>query len=88
MGKTIQYLAIIPARSGSKRIKNKNITLLSGKPLIYYTIKQAIKSKYIKGNIYVSTDSEKIAKIAREYGAKVPFLRNKRFARDDSPSYH
>ena len=67
-----EIIAIIPARSGSKSIKNKNIVNLFGKPLIYYSINVAIKSKYIS-RVIVSTDSKKkIKKIALKYGAEVP----------------
>ncbi len=67
-------IAIIPARGGSKRIKNKNIKLFCGKPIIYYTIKAARNSK-IFNKIIVSTDSFKIKKISEKYGAEVPFIR-------------
>lgn len=67
-------LAIIPARGGSKGVPKKNIKLLMGKPLIYYTITEAAKSKYIK-RIIVSTDDEEIANVAKEYGAEAPFMR-------------
>ena len=76
-------LAIIPARSGSKRIPNKNIRLFLGKPLIAYAIEQALACTFV-GRVVVDTDSEKIAAIARRYGAEVPFLRPKRLARDTS----
>ena len=69
-------ICIIPARSGSKRIKNKNIKLFFGKPIIYYSIKAAIKSKCFS-DVFVSTDSIKIKKISEKYGAKVKFLRPK-----------
>ena len=69
-------IAIIPARKGSKRIKNKNIVLLNGKPMIYWTILAARKSKIFK-KIYVDTDCKKIKKISLKYGAEVPFLRKK-----------
>lgn len=78
-----KILALIPARAGSKGVKNKNIRELAGKPLIAYTIMEAIKSNIFE-DIIVSTDSEKIADIARKYGANVPFLRPKKFALDDS----
>ncbi len=74
-------VCVIPARGGSKRIKNKNIKSFNGKPLISYSINSAIKSK-IFDDIIVSTDSEKIAKIAKKYGARVPFLRPKKLAND------
>lgn len=70
----MRNLAIIPARSGSKGLKDKNIKLLNGKPLIAYTIEAAINSEFFD-NIIVSTDSEKYAEISRNIGANVPFLR-------------
>ncbi len=79
----IKILGITLARSGSKRIKNKNIKLLNGKPLIYYTIKEALKSKKINRYI-VSTESENIKSIAKDYGAEVPFLRPKKLATDST----
>ena len=71
----MKSIAIIPARSGSKGLVDKNIIELNGKPLIYYTIKAAMKSKCFD-EVMVSTDSEKYAAIAKECGAKVPFLRS------------
>jgi len=79
-------LAIIPARSGSTRLKNKNILSFNGKPMIAWTIEAAKKSK-IFDYIYVSTDSKKIASIAIKYGAKVPFLRDKKLS-DNFTSVH
>lgn len=79
----IRILAIIPARAGSKGIKNKNIIDLDGRPLISYTIESALKSKYID-DVIVSTDGEEIKKISLEYGAKVPFMRPKHLASDTS----
>ncbi len=79
-------LALIPARGGSKSIKNKNIIPLAGKPLIAYTIKTALSCKEID-KVVVSTDSPKIAKVARKYGAQVPFLRPKKLAQDKTPMY-
>ena len=76
-------LAIIPARSGSKGIKNKNIYKINGKPLIYYTIKRAKKSKLIT-RLIVSTDSKKIKKICKTYNVDVPFLRPKKISGDNS----
>ena len=70
----MQKLALIPARSGSKRIKDKNIRLFNGHPLISYTIQAAIQSQ-IFDEIIFATDSEEYADIARYYGATVPFLR-------------
>ncbi len=81
----LKVLAITLARSGSRGIKNKNIALVNNKPLIYYTIKEAIKSKYIDDFI-VSTDSKEIKKIAEKYGANVPFLRPKKLSSNKSSS--
>lgn len=72
----VRNVAIIPARSGSKRIPDKNIMDFMGKPLIAYTIEAALESQ-IFDDVIVSTDSEKYAQIAVECGASVPFLRNK-----------
>ena len=74
-------LAIIPARGGSKRIKNKNIKLFYNKPIIYWSIKAAKESKLFD-KIIVSTDSLKIARISKKYGAEVPFIRPKIFSND------
>ena len=78
-----KILALIPARGGSKGIKNKNITLLNEKPLIAYTVEAAVKSKYID-KVVVSTDSIKIAETAKEYGACIPFIRPIELAQDSS----
>jgi len=77
-------IALIPARSGSKRVKNKNINKLKGHPLIAYTIQSASNSN-IFDEIIVSTDSEDIKEIAEYYGANVPFMRPKEYAEDTSP---
>jgi CMP-N,N'-diacetyllegionaminic acid synthase len=77
-------VAIIPARSGSKRVAGKNIKKLCGKPLIAYSIEAGLQSKSID-RVIVSTDSEEIAKIATSCGAEVPFLRPKNLASDDTP---
>jgi N-acylneuraminate cytidylyltransferase len=69
-----KIVALIPARSGSKGVPDKNIKPLAGFPLIAYSIKAALKSRLID-RVIVSTDSEEYANIAREYGAEVPFLR-------------
>ena len=71
-------LILIPARSGSKRVKNKNMKFLKRTPLLGRKIKSCLKSKI--GNIVVSTDSKKIAKYAKKLGAKVPFLRSKKYS--------
>lgn len=78
-----RVMALIPARGGSKGIKGKNVINLEGKPLIAYTIDAAKDSKYID-EIYVSTDSEEIANVSIEYGAKIPFLRPAELASDTS----
>lgn len=77
-------LALIPARGGSKGIPGKNIMEIAGKPLIAYSILQAIKSKHID-RIIVSTDDKEIANISKKWGAEVPFLRPPEFAQDMSP---
>lgn len=83
----MKILALIPARAGSKGIPDKNIKIVDGDPLIHYTIKAALKSKFLnKENIICSTDSKKIADIARDHGARVPFLRPKEYATDEAES--
>jgi CMP-N,N'-diacetyllegionaminic acid synthase len=79
-------LAIIPARSGSKGLKDKNIKDLNGMPLLAYSIDSAKKSGLFD-EIYVSTDSEEYAEIAKSYGASVPFLRSKETATDAASSW-
>ena len=74
-------IAVIPARIGSKRIKKKNIKILNGKPLIYYSI-EAAKRTRIFDKIYVSTDSEEIKKISKRFGAEVPFKRPNKLSDD------
>lgn len=78
-----KILAFIPARGGSKGLPGKNIRMLSGKPLIAWTIAQAKSSKYVDKTI-VSTDDKKIADISRAFGAQVPFLRPKALATDNA----
>lgn len=78
-------LAIIPARGGSKGVPGKNIKLLNGKPLIAYTIEAALISKEIT-RVIVSTDDVEIAKISKDYGADVPFLRPGNLATDSAKS--
>lgn len=77
-GRTI---ALIPARAGSKGIINKNLKVLCGKPLIIWTIEHALEAA-IFDDIIVSTDSEEIARVAREGGANVPFLRPDKLSGD------
>ncbi|AFA49239.1 acylneuraminate cytidylyltransferase family protein [Acetobacterium woodii] len=83
----MRNLAIIPARSGSKGLKDKNIKLLNGKPLLAYTIEVALESD-IFDEIFVSTDSDVYAKIAQDYGANVPFLRSKELSTDTASSWN
>ncbi len=78
-------LGITLARGGSKGIKNKNLVKIKGKPLIYYTIKEAQKTKELTKYI-ISTDNKKIKRIALKYKAEVPFLRPKKFSKDNSSS--
>lgn len=80
------WLAIIPARSGSKGLKDKNVIKLNGKPLISYTIDAALKSGYFD-NICVSTDSKEYAIISEFYGAEVPFLRSRENSNDKASSW-
>lgn len=76
-----RVLAVIPARGGSKGIKNKNIALLCGKPLIAYSIEAARMSRYVD-EVLVTTDSMEIAECAKKHGAYVPFLRPSELASD------
>ena len=75
-------IAIIPARQGSKRVKNKNIKIFKKRPMIFWTIKAA-KNSNLFTKIFVDTDSKKIAKYAIKYGAQVPFLRAKSLSKDN-----
>ena len=68
-----------------KSIKKKNIVRINNKPLIYYTIKEALKSKYIS-NYIVSTDSKEIANISKKYGVEIPFIRPKNLSSDKASS--
>ena len=79
-------ISIIPARSGSKGLVDKNIKLLCGKPLLAYSIEAAIKSNMFD-EIMVSTDSKIYADIAMNYGASVPFLRSAETSTDSSSSW-
>ena len=80
---TPRILGLIPARGGSKGIINKNIVKLNDQPLIAYTICAAKQSSFLN-DIIVSTDSQQIADIALEFGAKIPFLRPSKLATDSS----
>lgn len=82
----MRNLAIIPARSGSKGLPDKNIKLLNGVPLLAYSIKAAQESGMFD-EIMVSTDSKKYADIAMQYGASVPFLRSKELSGDSAGSW-
>ena len=75
-----RILALIPARGGSKGIPGKNIMQIAGRPLIAYSILQAQQSQRIT-RVIVSTDDEQIARVAREWGAEVPFVRPAEFAK-------
>ena len=79
----INILGVIGLRSGSKGLKNKNILSFLGKPLASHIISKSLKSKYIN-RLIVSTDSEYYAKIAKKYGAEIPYLRPKKLSRDKS----
>ena len=82
----LKIIGIIPARGGSKGIPKKNIRLFAGKPLIVWTIEHALQC-CVLNKIIVSTDDEDIAKISRNAGAEVPFLRPKELAHDDTPDF-
>lgn len=77
----MNIIAVIPARSGSKSVVNKNIRLLAGKPMLAYSIEHAKQSRYIS-RILLSTDSSDYAAIGKAYGAEVPFLRPAEYATD------
>jgi len=84
--KDLYIVALIPARSGSKSIVDKNIILYKNRPLIAHAIEQSLNSKYIE-NTFVSTDSKKYRDIALKCGAKVPFLRPDNISKDLSTDY-
>lgn len=81
-GKTV--LGIIPARGGSKGIPRKNIKLICGKPLISWTIVEAMKSMYLD-RLILSSDDDEIINVAREWGCEAPFKRPDVLAKDDTP---
>jgi len=83
MYKDKKILGIIPARGGSKGLPRKNILPLLNKPLVAWTIEQALRSKYLD-KVIASTDDQKIVDIARQFGAEAPFIRPEELARDDS----
>lgn len=78
-------LGVIPARSGSKGVKQKNVREVGGKPLIHYTIEAAAECPRLS-DVIVSTDSREIANVANEAGGKTPFLRPKGLATDTAPT--
>ena len=82
--KSLKAVALIPARSGSVRVPHKNVRRLGGHPLIAYAI-AAARDSGVFDAVVVSTDSEDYAKVARHYGAEVPFLRDARMAGSTSP---
>ena len=82
----MKSICFIGARGGSKGVPKKNIRLLGGKPLISYAIESALNSNIFQ-DVIVSTDSEEIAKIAKKYGAEVPFMRPKKLATDKAGMY-
>mgnify|MGYP000926537325 CR=1 FL=1 len=82
----MKNIAIIPARSGSKGLEDKNIRIFNGKPLLAYSVEVAIMSGLFN-EVFVSTDSEKYAEIGREYGAHVPFLRSPELSSDTASSW-
>lgn len=86
MYKKKKILVIIPARSGSKGIKNKNIKIVKKKPLLAHSIIYAKKCKFVD-KIVVSTDSYKYANIAKKFKAEVPFLRSKKLSGDKVKDY-
>ena len=77
-------IALIPARGGSKGIPRKNIRDFCSKPLIYWSIKLALESKYID-RVIVSTDDQEIANISQSFSAEVPFIRPSYLAQDETP---
>ncbi len=86
INKKKSVVSIITARKNSKRLKNKNLKKILGFPLIYYAIKSSLNSKYIS-NTYVATDDKKILDYSKKLGAKVPFLRDKNYAKDNTSSF-
>ena len=86
MYKNNSFLAIVPARGGSKGLPGKNIKELCGKPLVAWSIEAGLKSKYVD-EVMVSTDDEKIAEISKKYGANAPFLRPSELASDTATTF-
>ena len=86
MSGAASIVALVPARSGSKRVRDKNVRCLGGHPLIAYTI-AAARDSGVFADVIVSTDDEGYAAIARHYGASVPFMRPRELADDASPDF-
>ena len=84
MVKQPEVLAVVPARGGSKSIPRKNIRSLTGHPLLAYSVAAGLQADTVN-RVIVSTDDEEITKIARQYGAEVPFIRPSELAADDTP---
>jgi CMP-N,N'-diacetyllegionaminic acid synthase len=81
----LKVLGIIPARGGSKGIPRKNLVLLLGKPLLAYTAESALSARLLTRTV-LSTDNEEIARVGRQLGLEVPFMRPPELARDDTPT--
>jgi len=81
----MRILGLIPARGGSKGVPKKNIKLLAGKPLLYYTAQHAFEADLLT-KIIISTEDEEIAEVAQSLGIEVPFMRPQELATDTSPS--
>jgi CMP-N-acetylneuraminic acid synthetase len=81
----MRVLGVIPARGGSKGIPRKNIRFLGGKPLVAWTIEAARASRRLS-RVVLTTEDEEIARVGREWGVEVPFLRPKELAEDDTPT--
>jgi CMP-N,N'-diacetyllegionaminic acid synthase len=81
MYKDHRFLAVVPARGGSKGVPRKNVRMLAGKPLIAWTIEQAFHSRYID-RVIVSSEDEEICQVAKQSGAEVPFVRPAELASD------
>lgn len=81
----MKILGIIPARGGSKGIPKKNIKLLGGKPLLEYTAKSALASKFLS-RVILSSDNNEIIEVAKSLGIEIPFIRPENLSQDDTPS--
>ena len=81
----MKYIAVIPARGGSKGLPGKNVRTIAGKPLIAWSVEQALECRRMDC-VHVSTDDPGIAEVARQYGADVPYLRPEDLAQDATPT--